>query len=108
MSKPLENKIEKELIKQIAAQGGAALKLKLADGGGFPDRSIFLPGNYFAVAECKRLGKELDPLQTRFKKELFEPLGFRFYSVRTKADIQKIISDYHAYLEGSPGTKKHK
>lgn len=50
----LESTLEDDVVKWAEDQGGRALKLKLENERGFPDRTIILPGARIAIPELKR------------------------------------------------------
>ncbi|MCW8932839.1 MAG: VRR-NUC domain-containing protein [Gammaproteobacteria bacterium] len=96
---PLENKIEKELVKQIKLLGGICLKLIILGKRNFPDRTILLPGGYIVFAECKKIDKDLRFTQKWFIRKVLTPLGFKVYSVKTIEDINLLICDYKNYAK---------
>jgi len=50
----LESELERDVVAWVESQGGRALKLKLDNERGFPDRVIILPDGFIAFAELKR------------------------------------------------------
>jgi hypothetical protein len=50
----IEADFEREVVKWAEGEGGRALKLKMENERGFPDRTIILPGGFIAFAELKR------------------------------------------------------
>lgn len=50
----LESELEREVVRWAESEGGRALKLKLDNERGFPDRTIILPGRAIAFPELKR------------------------------------------------------
>lgn len=50
----LESNLEDDVVKWAEAEGGRALKLKIENERGFPDRTIILPGGRIAIPELKR------------------------------------------------------
>lgn len=50
----LESELEREVVEWAESEGGRALKLKLDNERGFPDRTIILPGARIAFPELKR------------------------------------------------------
>jgi len=50
----LESELEKAVCKWVESLGGRALKLKLENERGFPDRTIILPHGFIGFVELKR------------------------------------------------------
>lgn len=50
----LERNLESEVVDWVESQGGRALKLKIENERGFPDRTIILPHGFIGFAELKR------------------------------------------------------
>ena len=50
----LESDFEKEVVRWAIREGGLALKLKIENDRGWPDRTIILPGGFIGFAELKR------------------------------------------------------
>ena len=50
----IESELEREVVKWVEDQGGRALKLKIENERGFPDRTIILPHGFIAFPELKR------------------------------------------------------
>lgn len=53
----LESDLEKEVVNWVESQGGRALKLKIENERGFPDRTIIMPHGLIVFCELKRAGK---------------------------------------------------
>lgn len=97
----LESDIERKLCIAIRKEGGACLKLINQGKRHFPDRTIGLPGGFIAFAECKRNTKDgvLRTGQKRWRRILQKRLGFPYFTVRTQADINKILVAYRRYYD---------
>ena len=89
-----EKTVETYLEKEVRRKGGRAFKLACIGLRNFPDRTVLLPGGYIVFAECKVPKKDLRKTQQWFKDKVLVPLGFKFYTVRFKEDVNRIISDY--------------
>jgi hypothetical protein len=71
VSEQLEFDVEQDLVTWAEAQGGMALKIKLENQRGFPDRLVILPGNRIVFVELKRPGKSHTyPQQIEWLKRL--------------------------------------
>lgn len=51
---PVESELEREVAEWAKTEGGRALKLKIENERGFPDRTIILPYGVIAFPELKR------------------------------------------------------
>lgn len=85
-----EKYLERQLVRQVTALGGACIKLTSQYHRGLPDRLILMPGAYTCFAEVKTTGKKRSPLQLIACADL-EALGFKVYVVDDKATVQDLI-----------------
>ncbi|MBE6874160.1 MAG: VRR-NUC domain-containing protein [Ruminococcus albus] len=87
-----EKFIEQKLVKAVKNKGGAALKFVSPGVDGVPDRIVLLPGGRIGFVELKSLGKKMQPLQERRKRQL-EALGFRVWCVDTIEQVERVIDE---------------
>ncbi|MCR5519960.1 MAG: VRR-NUC domain-containing protein [Bacteroidales bacterium] len=85
-----EKYLERQLVRQVTALGGACIKLTSQYHRGLPDRLILMPGAYTCFAEVKTTGKRRNALQQITCAEL-EALGFKVYVVDDKVSVQELI-----------------
>ena len=90
-----EKIIEQKLLKAVKSIGGIAPKFSSPGMDGMPDRLILLPGGHMAFAEMKAPGKQLRPLQVRWKRQL-EALGFRVYVIDRPEQIGGVLDAIQA------------
>ena len=87
-----EKYLERQLVRQVTALGGACIKLTSQYHRGLPDRLILMPGAYTCFAEVKTTGKKRSVLQQITCTEL-EALGFKVYVVDDKVSVQDLIQN---------------
>lgn len=87
-----EKYLERQLVRQVTALGGACIKLTSQYHRGLPDRLILMPGAYTCFAEVKTTGKRRSALQQITCAEL-EALGFNVYVVDDKVSVQDLIQN---------------
>ena len=73
-----EKDIEETFRKYAKSKNCLALKLKLAFGRGFPDRTILGPGGFIFFIEFKKKNKKQTELQKEWQNTL-EKLGFKYF-----------------------------
>ena len=96
-----ETVIEKYLTREVERRGGRCLKWVSPGHNGVPDRLVFLPGPWFALAETKAPGNPLEPLQQWWATSL-GALGFRAAKIDSHADVDALMREYD---EQAPGRK---
>lgn len=69
-----EARVERYLVKRIAALGGRAYKFTSPGRRNVPDRIVVMPGGGVTFVECKRPGAKPRPGQAREMKRLREYL----------------------------------
>ena len=89
-----EKDIERYLCQRAQARGGAAYKLILFTGAGFPDRTVLLPGGRIAFIECKAPGKKPTTLQTAWLTKL-QCWGFRATWVDTLDSVEAVLNEIY-------------
>ena len=87
-----ENLIEKRLSDEVKNLNGLSLKLNSQSANGIPDRLILLPNGRAYFVELKSEGKDLDPLQSYWKRKL-ESLGFTSLKIDNLEKIKQFIED---------------
>lgn len=88
---PLESELEKEVVKWVEAQGGRALKLKIENERGFPDRTIILPCGFIAFVELKRpKGSTKKYEQQKRMVEWLKGQGFPAEFCETLDDVKRL------------------
>ncbi len=85
-----ESRIEAQLVKQVRAAGGLALKLVSPGWAGIPDRLVLFPGGRLLFVECKAPGQKPRPLQQKRAAQL-QALGFRVFVVDAVEAIQEVF-----------------
>ncbi len=85
-----EQKIEAQLVRQVKAAGGMALKLICPGVAGVPDRIVLLTGGRIVFAELKAPGEKPRPLQRKRHMQL-QALGFTVLIIDTVAGIQEVF-----------------
>ena len=86
----LESDIERRLVELIKEHGGRCLKLKLASGRGFPDRTILLPGGRIIFVELKKPGGVVSRHQRDWHGVL-RLLGFKVYVIDSIEDAEHYL-----------------
>jgi len=73
----LESQFESEMVEWAKTEGGRALKLKLENERGFPDRTLILPYGGIAFPELKRAkGSTKKYEQQKRMVEWLQAMGF--------------------------------
>ena len=89
----LESDFESEVVEWAKTEGGRALKLKLDNERGFPDRTIILPGARIAFPELKR------PKGSTKKYEQQKRMIAWLQSMGLPADFCSNLDDIEALFE---------
>lgn len=87
----LEKEIEHYFKKGVEALGGKCLKFNSSIRG-VPDRIVLMQPGVTIFVEFKRPGKKLRVLQ-EVRKQEFERLGFKCYTVDTMQQAQALLTD---------------
>lgn len=84
MTKPdkSEQKIQKEIINEIEANGGYVIKVVAATVGGVPDLIACIDGRFLGI-EVKKPGNDTSPLQAYNIRKIIKSggIGAKIYSV---------------------------
>ena len=86
----LEQEIEKQLVAEVNACDGKALKFMSPGCVGVPDRIVLLPGGKLGFVEVKSPGKKPRPIQERRIRQL-RALGFLVFVVDGKEQIGGVL-----------------
>lgn len=86
----LEQEIEKQLVAEVNACDGKALKFVSPGCVGVPDRIVLLPGGKLGFVEVKSPGKKPRPIQERRIRQL-RALGFLVFVVDGKEQIGGVL-----------------
>ena len=89
----LEADIEKEFVAYCESKGCLCLKLILANGRGFPDRTVITPNGQVIFFELKRPGGKLSAAQKKWISKLKEN-GKHVYVVDTIAEATKRLDEH--------------
>ena len=87
-----ESRLERRLKKAIENLDGVALKLKVPNKRGMPDRMILLPGGRIYFVEMKAPGKKLRLLQRKRAKQL-QALGFPVYILDSDKAVDAFLQE---------------
>lgn len=82
--------IETGIVRKCKGRQEEALKLVLASGRGFPDRTILAPGGAIAFIEVKGDGDRLRPIQENWIRKL-RKLGFTAGVAKSVDDAERLI-----------------
>ena len=85
--------IENPFVSYCKTKGCKALKLRLIGLRGFPDRSIFCPGERIFFIEFKRKGKKQTANQKLWQR-ILEGLGFEYYVCDDLDKAKDILDDF--------------
>ncbi|MEM1224579.1 MAG: VRR-NUC domain-containing protein [Planctomycetota bacterium] len=89
-----ESDLERQVVEYVESKGGEALKLRLDNRRGFPDRTILLPGGVVLFLELKKPGGRLSHHQEQWLERM-NRLGLRaMWSdnfERVKEEVDKIL-----------------
>ena len=87
-----EQRIERQLVRQVSKLGGLALKFVSPGMAGVPDRLLLFPGGKAVFVETKAPGKKPRPLQLH-RHEQLRALGFRVYVIDEMKQIREVLDD---------------
>lgn len=87
---PRESAIERTFTKKVAKAGGRAIKFVSPGLRGVMDRIVLKPGGVVVFVELKKKGEIPEPLQLK-RREEFEALGFRVYTIDSLTAIEEFI-----------------
>lgn len=87
----LESDLEDEVVEWAKQMGGFALKLKIENEQGWPDRTLFLPGATIALPELKRPKGRRRHMQKLWVRRL-AALGFQIDFCTSLQQVQDLVS----------------
>lgn len=88
----IEADLEREVIKWAKSQGGRALKLKIDNERGFPDRTIILPGGVVGFVELKRANGSIKKYaQQILQIEWLKCMGYRAAFCETLDEVKELF-----------------
>lgn len=87
-----ESLLEQRLVREVKRIGGIAPKWTSPGNGGVPDRIVILPGGKTVYVEMKAPGKQLTPLQERWRAILLG-LGHKHYKLDSIEAINHFIRE---------------
>ncbi|WP_025693244.1 VRR-NUC domain-containing protein [Paenibacillus zanthoxyli] len=87
-----ESQLERKARLAVERIGGKMPKWVSPGNRGVPDRIAILPNGLTVYVELKAPGKQLEPLQRKWLKDLLE-LGHRHYKIDSEADIERFIQE---------------
>lgn len=90
-----ESKIESELVRQVRAAGGDALKFVSPGRVGVPDRLVVMPGGVCSFVECKAPGKRPTAAQSREHNRL-AALGVPVHVVDSFESVCDAVAELRA------------
>ena len=85
-----ESTIESNLVKQVKAMGGMAIKLISPNFAGLPDRLVLLPHGRMFFVELKATGQKPRPLQIAVHRKL-RKLGFTVYVIDSNEKVKELL-----------------
>lgn len=88
-----ESTLERALTRAVQAHGGIAWKWVSPSTVGVPDRILIMPGGIVIFVELKTPSGRVSPTQKIIHQKL-ENLGANIRVVRSKEDINLLLSDY--------------
>ena len=88
----LESTLEDDVIKWAEAEGGRALKLKIENERGFPDRTIILPGARIVFPELKRPGRNKRSKQQIEMVAWLQSMGLPSAFCETVDDVTELFT----------------
>jgi hypothetical protein len=91
----IEADLEREVVKWAIANGGRALKLKIDNERGFPDRTIFLPDGEILIPELKRPGKSKKYEQQKRNIAWLQDLGFAAAFVDSLGELEELHREFY-------------
>lgn len=92
MNSPKENTVERYLVAKVRDLGGRCPKFVSPGYDGVPDRIVLLPGAVMAFVETKRLGRDLDPLQAKFAKDI-SALGHLCVKIDSREEVDAFLAE---------------
>jgi len=87
-----ESALERQFRLAVERIGGKAPKWVSPGNRGVPDRIVILPHGRVVFVELKAPGKQLQPLQRKWKKTL-ERLGHEVWKIDSAEDIERFIQE---------------
>lgn len=87
-----ESALEQRLVREVKRIGGKAPKWVSPGNRGVPDRIVILPHGRVVFVEMKAPGKQLQPLQRKWKKTL-ERMGHEVWKIDSEEDIERFIQE---------------
>lgn len=91
-----ESQVEARLVRDVHRAKGRCYKWKSANNNGVADRICFFPNRVIGIAECKRPGEELSPLQADTARVL-AIFGVRVWIIDSYEDVTEFVR-YHVEL----------
>jgi hypothetical protein len=89
----IETDLEREVAEWALTEGGRALKLKIENERGFPDRTIILPYGVIAFPELKRTrGSTKKYEQQKRMVEWLKNMGFPSEFCRTLDEVKELCA----------------
>lgn len=86
----LESELEDEVVEWVKTRGGYALKLKIENEQGWPDRTLFLPGATIALPELKRPNGRRRHMQKLWVRRL-AALGFQIDFCTSLEEVKELV-----------------
>lgn len=87
-----ESTLESRLVREVKKHGGLALKWVSPGQNGVPDRIVILPDGRVAFVEMKAPGKQLSPLQFRWRVILLG-MNHKHYKIDSNEGIDEFIAE---------------
>ena len=87
-----EGPVERAIVRAAERRGGWAPKAGQGIGG-FPDRTLFMPGGRLALVEAKTPGEKPGPLQGWVHDRL-RRLGFRVVVIDRVEDVEPFFVEW--------------
>lgn len=87
-----ESTLERKMRQAVERAGGKMPKWVSPGNRGVPDRIAILPGGRVVFVEMKAPGKQLQPLQRKWKKTLLA-LGHKHYKIDSEDDIKRFLEE---------------
>jgi hypothetical protein len=93
MVKPLESRVETELVMRVRAAGGIAEKVTVIGRRGFFDRLVVLPYGGVFFVECKRPVTGRMSAHQIERHRRYKALGAAVVIVLSSADIDQLLAN---------------
>lgn len=90
----LEREVEAYLGRRVRQMGGKCVKFIPDQDNGMPDRIVMLPGSGLIWVELKRCEDEDARKLQKMQHRKLRKLGQRVEVVRTKAEVDKLLSEF--------------